>query len=233
MASPRPANGGAAHRGVRRPIETMPGTRPRGLLELLELMRRRDFTGFSYIPHRRFTPLRESEGTTERTAARVLVSPSLTSSHGARAPSPLSHSSAPAPEAGSELRSAPAATPPGLVRGEVRDRARAEAAAPPRAWPRYAYSTVVVMSMLSRTVRATGQYSAWKPRTRSTVSQSLSETPANVYVTWMRLMTRTFPSFSTSPTPVAVRVPPLALILRASSAPPKVPVSQPTAAAIT
>ena len=90
----------------------------------------------------------------------------------------------------------------------------------------------VEMSMLPSRLRATGQNCAWNPCTRSAVSRWSGAT-FNVYVAWIRLIISTLPSFSISASTSAVRKPSPAGILRASSAPPKVPVSQPPVAALT
>ena len=86
------------------------------------------------------------------------------------------------------------------------------------------------MAIQPRSVRATGQLSAWNPSTRSAVSR-FAGSSFKLYVTWIRRITSTFASSSTSPVASEVSRPSPAGIPRASSAPPKVPVSHPAAAA--
>lgn len=78
--------------------------------------------------------------------------------------------------------------------------------------------------------RATGQEAAWVSFTRSTVSLTSSGTRRR-YVTRTRRRTRILPSLPTSPSTRAVRSSGLTMISRAASAPARVPVSQPPAAA--
>ena len=84
--------------------------------------------------------------------------------------------------------------------------------------------------MQPRSVRATGQKSVWNPSTRSATSRCANSIRSR-YCTWMRRMTSTLPSSSISPVASDVSRPSPAGIPRASSAPPKVPVSQPAAEA--
>jgi len=82
------------------------------------------------------------------------------------------------------------------------------------------------------TVRKRGQCIAYIPCTRSTLALK-SSGAARRMATWMRRITRTPSSVSTSPVTSAVNLPLLASIWRASSAPPNVPNIQPAVAAMT
>lgn len=87
--------------------------------------------------------------------------------------------------------------------------------------------------MQAPTLLATGQRAAWKECARSAASRLSSGHPSSRYRTRIDLMTRTLSSTKTSPSASQLSRPPPASIPRASSAPPRVPVSQPAAAATT
>nr|WP_205745879.1 xanthine dehydrogenase family protein subunit M [Egibacter rhizosphaerae] len=82
-------------------------------------------------------------------------------------------------------------------------------------------------------LRYTGQRSAKNPWTRSMVARSASGSTCNSNRTWMRCNTSVLPSRPTSPSARPTRRPSSAGMFLASSAPPKVPVSHPAAAATT
>lgn len=92
-------------------------------------------------------------------------------------------------------------------------------------------SMAVDISMAPCRLLATGQPSAWVASTRSNFSRSSSAIVNPAYVTWMRLMTSTLPSSSTSPRAFPTR--PAGSIRRTARAPANVPVSQPAAAPMT
>jgi hypothetical protein len=98
---------------------------------------------------------------------------------------------------------------------------------------RQAKESVVVISTHPDRVLATGQRVAWREWARSAASRLSSGHPVNRYSTRIRLMINTLSSTSTSPSAAASRLPFDASIPRASSAPPRVPTSQPAAAATT
>ena len=86
--------------------------------------------------------------------------------------------------------------------------------------------------MLLCRVRKRGQCIEYISCTRS-ILPLRSAGAARRMATWMRRITRTPSSVSTSPATSAVKRPLLASIWRASSAPPNVPIIQPAVAAIT
>ena len=95
-------------------------------------------------------------------------------------------------------------------------------------------SISVEMSMAASIDRATGHFLGWNSMHRSIFSRISSSRRSTIsrYLTWMRRMTRTLSSVvSISPVTSATSRPSCAGISRASSAPPRVPVSQPPAAA--
>ena len=81
-------------------------------------------------------------------------------------------------------------------------------------------------------VRKRGQCIAYISCTRSTLSLTFSGAARRI-ATWMRRITSTPSSVSTSPVTSAVNLPLPASIWRASSAPPNVPIIQPAVAAMT